>query len=123
MIKLTREEDAFLERFCISNEHLKADLIELLYDPFCELSETFGTDESKLKAIQAILDGKWEVEEQLYYVRNNIGASLLKKVNGEVVTSMPHARFFTDNKEEFQLTKREVASYDKRYLEFLEEVE
>ena len=63
MIKLTREEDAFLKRFCISNKHLKADLIELLYDPFCELGKKFNTSELKLKANQAILDGEWEVEE------------------------------------------------------------
>ncbi|WP_249629738.1 DUF1642 domain-containing protein [Streptococcus uberis] len=126
MIKLTREQDEVVGSFNKFNSiTAKSFMIELLFKANGMLAETFKTDEEKLKAIQAILDGKWEVEEEpLYYVRNNKGVALLRKVNGEVETSLPFADFFfDDNKKDFQLTKHEVASYDPRYLEFLEEVE
>lgn len=126
MIKLTREQDEVLGSFNKFNSITeKSFMIELLFKDSGMLAETFNTDELKLKVIQAILDGEWEVgEEPLYYVRNNKGVALLRKVNGEVETSMPFAKFFVDdNKKDFQLTKNEVASYDPRYLEFLEEVE
>lgn len=117
MIKLNKEEATILVPFDLDYDYQKARAIR-------EINRYAIANDSLLKLTKAILDGKWEVEEEpLYYVRNNKGAALLRKVNGEVETSMPFAEFFTDNKEEFQLTKQEVASYDPRYLGFLEEVE
>lgn len=122
MIKLTRELENWINNN-YSQFYLQRDNDYKLF-AMNKVQKSHFDNSTKLLLIQAIIDDEWEVEEEpLYYVRNNIGAALLKKENGKVVTSMPHARFFTDNKEEFQLTKREVASYDKRYLEFLEEVE
>lgn len=121
MIKLTRELENWINNN-YSQFYLQRDNDYKLF-AMNKVQKSHFDNATKLLLIQAIIDDEWEVEEEpLYYVRNNIGAALLKKENGEVVTSMPHARFFTDNKEEFQLTKREVASYDPRYLEFLEEV-
>lgn len=117
MIKLNKEEATILVPFDLDYDYQKARAIR-------EINRYAIANDSLLKLTKAILDGKWEVEEEpLYYVRNNKGVALLRKVNGEVVTSLPFARFFTNNNEDFQLTKHEVASYDPRYLEFLEEVE
>lgn len=66
MIKLTREEDEVLGSFNKFNSiTAKSCMIELLFEDGGMLAETFNTDELKLKATQAILDGEWEVEEQM----------------------------------------------------------
>lgn len=66
MIKLTREEDEALGSFNTFNSiTAKSFMIELLFEASGILAETFNTDELKLKATQAILDGKWEVEEPM----------------------------------------------------------
>lgn len=118
MIKLNKEEATILVPFDLDYDYQKAMAIR-------EINRYAIANDSLLKLTKAILDGKWEVEEEpLYYVRNNKGVALLRKVDGEVETSLPFADFFfDDNKKDFQLTKHEVASYDPRYLEFLEEVE
>lgn len=118
MIKLTKWENTILLSYLLDSDEVKTFAIRDINSE--DMPIPFKT---KLLLTKAILDGDWEVEEQLYYVKNKKGASLLRKLNGKIVASQPFGRFFTDNKEEYQLTRREVASYDKRYLEFLEEVE
>lgn len=120
MIKLTREDNSWLKCMRISKTSTNDKKLRAI-EVFSKRKDI--SSDRKLAVTQAILDGEWEVEEPLYYVRNNKGVALLRKLKGEIVASQPFDRFFTDNNEDFQLTEHEVASYDPRYLEFLEEVE
>ena len=121
MIKLTKEQGEILEGFNISDEVLKEQVIGFLYNPMGELSEIFNTSELKLKANQAILNGEWEVEEQLYYVKLlddsggylNIGKNLGLKVLSTKYESETYKTKFT---------RAEAEAIDPRYLEFLEGV-
>ena len=122
MIKLTREQGEVLEGFNISKERLKEQVIGFLYNPMGDLSEIFNTSELKLKATQAILDGDWEVEEPLYYVKlidNGIGyLNHNVRFNIYLLGTKQKALDFKT-----KFTRAEVKAIDPRYLEFLEEVE
>lgn len=123
MIKLTRKEDKVLSGLNgIEDASIKTDLINWLFTGDGLLSETFNTDESKLKATQAILDGKWEVEEPLYYVHlleGEGGYLNIGKHSGVKGLSTKHGSITYKT----QFTRAEVKAIDQRYLEFLEEVE
>ncbi|AJD83118.1 hypothetical protein [Streptococcus phage Str-PAP-1] len=121
MIKLTREENELLKKFTINDDDLKQNVIKLLYNSDGELNRIFNTSELKLKVNQAILDGKWEVEEPLYYVH------LMSGENGYLnIDKRDGTHFLSNTYDEFDKTKftrAEVKAIDPRYLEFLEEVE
>lgn len=121
MIKLTREQNAILEGFIISDEDYKAQVIGFLHSPTSGLSKTFNTNELKLKAIQAILDGKWEVEEPLYYIHLMSGENGYFNINNRDGKQFLSNTFDKFDKAKF--TRAEVEAIDPRYLEFLEEVE
>ncbi|EGJ27439.1 hypothetical protein Javan425_0040 [Streptococcus phage Javan425] len=118
---MTREEDKALRVFGgIEDTVIKTDLINWLFTGDGLLSKTFVTAESKLKAIQAILDGEWEVEEPLYYV---------KLVDSEFgyLNITPESDFTVTSKEEVlghktKFTRAEAIAIDPRYEQFLEEV-
>ena len=122
MIKLTREQGEVLGSFNKFNSiTAKSCMIELLFEDGGMLAETFNTDELKLKAIQAILDGEWEVEEPLYYVH------LMSYEDGYLnIDKRDGTHFLSNTYDEFDkttFTRAEVKAIDPRYLEFLEEVE
>lgn len=123
MIKLTREQDEVLGSFNKFNSiTAKSFMIELLFEASGILAETFNTDELKLKATQAILDGEWEVGEQLYYVKLLAGEGgylNIGKYSGFKWLSTKHESITYKT----QFTRAEVKAIDPRYLEFLEEVE
>ncbi len=129
MIKLTKKQGEVLGKFNkFSSIAAKSCIIELLFEDSGMLSETFNADELKLKAIQAILDGEWEVEEQLYYVKNKNGILLLQKFQNEIIPvnhDFIRAISYANGAiaQSYQLTRQEIIDYDPRYLEFLEEVE
>lgn len=88
----------------------------------------FSSFDRNLAVIQAILDGDWEVEEPLYYVRNKKGILLLQKFQNEIIpvnNDFFRAISYANGAiaQSFQLTRQEIIDYDPRYLEFLEEVE
>lgn len=124
MIKLTRKEDKVLSSFNgIEDAAIKTVLINWLFTGDGSLRETFNTDELKLKATQAILDGEWEVEEEpLYYVKllDDTGGYLnIGKNSGVKGLSTKYDSVNLKTK----FTRVEVKVIDPRYLDFLEEVE
>ena len=68
---------------------------------------------------QAWLEG-YEVEkEQLYYVLNKQGKTLLMLMSGEVCTSGGYALSeSTFTKDIYQLTEKQIKDYDERYWQF-----
>ena len=72
---------------------------------------------------QAWLNG-YEVEkEQLYYVLNKQGKTLLMLMSGEVCTSGGYALSeSTFTKDIYQLTEKQIKDYDERYWQFAVEV-
>ncbi len=121
MIKLTREQDEVLGNLNIGKEYLKEQVIGFLYNPDGELSKTFKTSKSRLKATQAVLDGEWEVEESLYYIH------LMSDEDGYLnIDKRDGTKFLSNTYDEFlktKFTRAEVKAIDPRYLDFLEEVE
>lgn len=123
MIKFTKEQGEVLGKFNkFSSISAKSCIIELLFEDSGMLSETFNTDELKLKAIQAILDGEWEVEEPLYYVHlvsGEVGYLNIGKNTGIKWLSTK----YESETHKTKFTRAEVKAIDPRYLDFLEEVE
>lgn len=121
MIKLTKEEATILAPFDLKHDFSKAKAIK-------EISRVGIAYDLLLKLTQAILDGKWEVEEPLYYVRNKKGILLLQKFQNEIIPvnhDFIRAISYSNGAiaQSYQLTRQEIIDYDPRYLEFLEEVE
>lgn len=97
MIKLTREQGEVLGSFnkWITSDSVTAKtyMIELLFEDSGLLAETFNTDELKLKATQAILDGEWEVEEPMSLDEFKEEYKLLKyeynkmRLNGDITAN------------------------------------
>ncbi|QBX27377.1 DUF1642 domain-containing protein [Streptococcus parauberis] len=120
MIKLNKNEDSWLTCFVnvngIRTKEQKYKAIEKVIS-----NRLFGIDRN-LTVIQAILYGKWEVGEPLYYVKlinNEKGYLNISKNTGLKELDVYHES--TAYKTKF--TRAEVEAIDPRYLEFLEEVE
>lgn len=119
MIKLNKNEDSWLRCFVrlngINTTEQKYKAIEKVVS-----NRPFKFDRN-LEVIQAILDGEWEVEEQLYYVH------LMSGEDGYLnIDKRDGTHFLSNTYDEFDKTKftrAEVEAIDPRYLEFLEEVE
>lgn len=117
MIKLNKREETNLLSYLLDSDEAKTYAIRDINSFNMPMSY-----ESKLKLTQAVLDGKWEVEEPLYYVHLmsyddgylNIGKHSGVKVLSTKYESETHKTKFT---------RAEVKAIDPRYLEFLEEVE
>ncbi|QBX17884.1 DUF1642 domain-containing protein [Streptococcus parauberis] len=121
MIKLTKWEDEVLSKFSVDSNIGKLQVIGFFYSGEGTLPKTFKTSKSRLKATQAILDGKWEVEEPLYYVKlidSDDGYLNINKNTGLKELDIYHES--TAYKTKF--TRAEIKAIDPRYLEFLEEV-
>lgn len=121
MIKLTKEEDEVLSNFSVDSNMGKLQVIGFFYSGEGILPKTFKTSKSRLKATQAILDGKWEVEEPLYYIHLVSGEGGYLNIDKRDGT-----HFLSNTYDEFDKTKftrSEVEAIDPRYLDFLEEVE
>ncbi|MFI3887598.1 DUF1642 domain-containing protein [Streptococcus parauberis] len=123
MIKLKEWEDTILLPYLLDSDKAKTFAIRDINS--CNMPMSF---ESKLKLTQAILDGEWEVEEPLYYVKNKNGILLLQKFQNEIIPvnhDFIRAISYANGTiaQSYQLTRQEIIDYDKRYLEFLEEVE
>ncbi|AGM98666.1 hypothetical protein Javan271_0023 [Streptococcus phage Javan271] len=108
MIKLTKKEDEVLSSFNgIEDAAIKTDLINWLFAGDGLLSENFNTDELKLKATQAILDGEWEVEEPMTLDEFKEEYKLLKseynrlRVVGNLSATRIHQEAVTKLVEEF----------------------
>lgn len=120
MIKLKENENFWLRRFVdingIRTKQQKYKAIEKVVS-----NRLFSSFERNLAVIQAILDGEWEVEEQLYYVH------LMSGENGYFnIDKRDGTHFLSNTYDEFDKTKftrAEVKAIDPRYVEFLEEVE
>lgn len=127
MIKLKENENFWLRRFVdingIRTVEQKYKAIEKVVS-----NRLFASFERNLAVVQAILDGKWEVEETLYYVRNKKGILLLQKFQNEIIPvnhDFIRAISYSNGAiaQSYQITRQEIIDYDPRYLEFLEEVE
>lgn len=120
MIKLKENENFWLRRFVdingIRTKQQKYKAIEKVVS-----NRLFSSFERNLAVIQAILDGKWEVEEPLYYIH------LMSGEDGYLnIDKRDGTHFLSNTYDEFDKTKftrAEVKAIDPRYLEFLEEVE
>lgn len=121
MIKLKGNEDSWLTFFVNVNglrtKEQKYKVIETVVS-----NRIFSSFERNLAVVQAILDGEWEVEEQLYYVK------LVDKEFGYLNQNIDDLRLTVSNKNQTsdwksKFTRAEVKAIDPRYLEFLEEVE
>lgn len=119
MIKLNKNEDSWLRCFVrlngINTTEQKYKAIEKV------VSNRLFKFDRNLEVIQAILDGKWEVEEPLYYVH------LMSYDDGYLnIDKRDGTKFLSNTYDEFlktKFTRAEVEAIDPRYLEFLEEVE
>ena len=118
MIKLTRKENELLEELWVKSGAGKIKAIKEIYSGKSQVL----SNNTLLKLTQAILDGEWEVEEPLYYVK------LLDDTRGYLnickysVVKILSTKYESETyKTEF--TRSEVEAIDPRYLDFLEEVE
>lgn len=120
MIKLNKNEDSWLRCFVrlngINTTEQKYKAIEKVVS-----NRPFKFDRN-LEVIQAILDGEWEVEEPLYYVKllDDTGGylSIEKNLGLKVLSTKYESETYKT-----KFTRAEVKAIDPRYLEFLEEVE
>ncbi|QBX18254.1 hypothetical protein Javan407_0021 [Streptococcus phage Javan407] len=122
MIKLKENEDSWLTCFVnvngIRTKEQKYKAIEKVVS-----NRLFSSFDRNLAVIQAILDGEWEVEEPLYYVK------LVDTEGGYLAKILGTSNYFLDVKNPYnfniktKFTRAEVKAIDPRYLEFLEEVE
>ncbi|MGH2269385.1 DUF1642 domain-containing protein [Streptococcus uberis] len=120
MIKLTKKLDNWITNRCSQfylqrNNNCKLIAINVV-------QKSHFDNPTKVLLIQAILDGEWEVEEPLYYVK------LVNKGFGYLNQSTDDLRLHVSNKNKTddwktKFTRAEVEAIDPRYLEFLEEVE
>lgn len=121
MIKLKKNENGWLRCFIdingIRTKEQKYKAIEKVVS-----NRLFSSFERNLTVVQAILDGEWEVEEPLYYVKllDDTGGYLsIEKNLGLKVLSTKYESGTYKTK----FTRAEVKAIDPRYLDFLEEVE
>lgn len=120
MIKLKENENSWLMCFAdingIRTKEQKYKAIEKVVS-----NRLFASFDRNLAVIQAILDGEWEVEEPLYYVK------LIDADYGYLNIDQYESRTVWNKKEildyKNKFTRAEVKAIDPRYLEFLEEVE
>ena len=81
-------------------------------------------DENESNFLDLVNGKVYEVEkEQLYYVLNKQGKTLLMLMSGEVCTSGGYALSeSTFTKDIYQLTEKQIKDYDERYWQFAVEV-
>lgn len=68
--------------------------------------------------VMAVRNGCEVEKEQLYYVLNNHGETLLVFISGTVRLSCGYA-LRDGNKDKYQLTEKQIKDYDERYLPFM----
>lgn len=121
MIKLKKNEDSWLTCFVnvngIRTVEQKYKAIEKVVS-----NRLFSSFERNLAVVKAILDGKWEVEEPLYYVHLMSGEGGYLNIGKNLGSKMLSTKYESETYKT-KFTRAEVKAIDPRYLEFLEEVE